>query len=181
MRADPADLNTVQGRYLSSPAPRTDVSSRPFTIVGNEGVAEVEAVGSAVNDLQVGDWTIFAKTQFGTWQSRAIADSSDLIKVPRNPQAKRPLTLAQAATAGINPSTAYRMLKDFVPLRKGDWFIQNAANSAVGLAAIQLGREWGFKSINIVRDRDDAASLKRRLGDLGATYTGGFGVSLHWH
>jgi trans-2-enoyl-CoA reductase len=66
------------------------------------------------------------------------------------------------------------MLKDFVSLKPGDWFIQNAANSAVGLAAIQLGREWGLKSINIVRDRDDFEAVKERMSKLGANHTGGF-------
>ena len=31
--------------------------------------------------------------------------------------------------ARVNTVSAYRMLKDFVKLEKGDWVIQNAANS----------------------------------------------------
>lgn len=58
------------------------------------------------------------------------------------------------------------MLSDFVPLnpeeparggesksRKKQWVIQNGANSAVGVALIQLAREWGVGTINLVRDR----------------------------
>jgi mitochondrial enoyl-[acyl-carrier protein] reductase / trans-2-enoyl-CoA reductase len=51
----------------------------------------------------------------------------------------------------INPATAWRMLHDFVSLEEGDWFIQNAANSGVGTAAIQIARELGWKSVNVVR------------------------------
>ncbi len=51
----------------------------------------------------------------------------------------------------INPITAWRMLHDFVSLGQGDWFIQNAANSAAGRAAIQIGRELGYRSVNVVR------------------------------
>jgi mitochondrial enoyl-[acyl-carrier protein] reductase / trans-2-enoyl-CoA reductase len=36
---------------------------------------------------------------------------------------------------------------------QGDAVIQNAANSGVGLAAMQLARAWGVASINIVRQR----------------------------
>lgn len=43
--------------------------------------------------------------------------------------------------------------------------MQNAANSAVGRAAVQLGRWWGLRSINIIRDR---AGLKEELRALGA-------------
>jgi hypothetical protein len=31
-------------------------------------------------------------------------------------------------------------LQDFVPLKEGDWLVQNGANSAVGLAVIQLAK-----------------------------------------
>jgi NADPH:quinone reductase-like Zn-dependent oxidoreductase len=45
--------------------------------------------------------------------------------------------------------TAYRMLRDFCEwdwMRAGEeWVIQNGANSGVGRAAIQLGREWSRK------------------------------------
>lgn len=49
---------------------------------------------------------------------------------------------AAAATLSVNPTTAYRMLRDFVPLEKGDTIIQNAANSAVGRAVIQVNRGY---------------------------------------
>lgn len=38
-----------------------------------------------------------------------------------------------AATIGVNPCTAYRLLRDFVTLREGDSVIQNGANSQVGV------------------------------------------------
>lgn len=36
------------------------------------------------------------------------------------------------ATLLATPPTAYRLLTDFVELKKGDVIVQNAANSAVG-------------------------------------------------
>jgi NADPH:quinone reductase-like Zn-dependent oxidoreductase len=79
--------------------------------------------------------------------------------------------------------------QDFVPLREGDWVVQNGANSAAGTAVIQLCKAWGLQSINvrrhrfrflwlspltsnaqIVRDRDDIDQLRSRLRDLGATH-----------
>lgn len=79
------------------------------------------------------------------------------------------------------------MLKDYVDLvdlsvktfqrdssaQGGAWFIQNGANSGVGRAAIQLGKLWGLRSINIIREREGDAdatnALKQELLDLGAT------------
>lgn len=49
-----------------------------------------------------------------------------------------------AATIAVNPGTAYRMLKDFVPVGSGDTVIQNGANSAVGQAVIQVSEYSSF-------------------------------------
>lgn len=84
---------------------------------------------------------------------------------------KEGLTAEQVATVSVNPVTAYRMLKDFTPLKEGDWFIQNGANSGVGRAAVQLGKRWGHKSICVIRKRDGAEgdALKQEMLELGAT------------
>ena len=55
------------------------------------------------------------------------------------------------------------MLRDFVSLKPGDWIIQNGANSGVGQAVIQIAREMGVHTVNIVRDREDIDALKQRL------------------
>jgi len=61
------------------------------------------------------------------------------------------------------------MLKQFVDLQPGEWFIQNGANSGVGRAAIQLGRLWGYKSINVVRKRENGMDeLEQDLKGIGA-------------
>lgn len=71
-----------------------------------------------------------------------------------------------------NPCTAYRMLHDFVALNKDDVVIQNGANSACGQNVIQLAKIFGYKSVNIIRQRPepDLENLKNHLKSLGATY-----------
>lgn len=106
---------------------------------------------------------------FGTWRTHAQAEVSQLVKLEESK--REGITAVQAGTVSINPCTAYRMLKDFTQLKEGDWFIQNGANSGVGRAAIQLGKQWGLKSINIVRsrpDKDAEGKLKRDLESIGA-------------
>lgn len=112
-----------------------------------------------------------AKTGFGTWRTHAVAPADSLIRID-----KTALTPLQAATVSVNPCSAYRLLRDHVtpPLREGDWFVQNGANSAVGRAAIQLGRLWGYRSINVIRAREGdpaaTAALADELRALGADH-----------
>jgi len=63
----------------------------------------------------------------------------------------------QAALMRANPGTAYLMLTDIISLTRGDWVIQNAANSNVGRMVIRFAREMGLHTVNIVR-RDDVVS-----------------------
>ncbi|CEQ39031.1 SPOSA6832_00513 [Sporobolomyces salmonicolor] len=160
--------NVIQGVYPSKPKVRDDLGPEPVSIMGNEGVATVEGFvedGEVEKTLKVGDK--------GTWASHANLPFTSLIPLP----ASLHLTHRQSATLAINPPTAYRMLSDFVPLNPEDpnrkkgkkqWVIQNGANSAVGQAVIQIAKEWGVGTINLVRDRPSIEALKEQLTALGA-------------
>ena len=163
---NPADINQIQGVYPSSPTFTTALGTpEPIAVGGNEGVAEVVSVGTGVRALAKGDWVIMKKPGFGTWRTHAQTTEDNLLKISD----KSGITAAQAGTVSINPCTAYRMLKDFAVMEEGHWFIQNGANSSVGRAAIQLGKLWGYKSINIIRSRPSGLmELKQELSDLGA-------------
>ena len=163
---NPADINQLQGVYPTKPTFTTSLGTPdPIAVGGNEGVAEVMSVGGNVKGIQKGDWVIQRAPGFGTWRTHAQTDASNLVPI-RNKDGISPI---QAGTVSVNPCTAYRMLKDFVPLKEGEWFIQNGANSGVGRAAIQLGKLWGYKSINIVRKREQGTEeLKKELQELGA-------------
>lgn len=165
---NPADVNTIQGTYGVKPSFSPLIGTQePAVIPGNEGVFEVVA---PAGPLTKGDWVIPAKTGFGTWRTHAVAPVDSLIRVD-----KEGLQPAQVGTVSVNPCSAYRMLRDYAQpaLREGDWFVQNGANSGVGRAAIQLGRLWGYHSINVVRARETEAetrALKDELTALGATH-----------
>ncbi|KAJ8275093.1 hypothetical protein COCON_G00097180 [Conger conger] len=153
---NPADINMVQGTYPILP---------PFPAIGgNEGVSEVVEVGSGTTSLSLGDWVIPVDAGFGTWRTEAVCDADELIRVPKD------ISLLGAATIGVNPCTAYRMLHDFVPLCPGDTVIQNGANSAVGQAVIQIAATMGVKTINVIRDRPNRWNLVEELKSMGADY-----------
>ncbi|KAF9238699.1 hypothetical protein BU15DRAFT_47489 [Melanogaster broomeanus] len=164
---NPADINVIEGVYPAKPTPSNDLSSdeHPAFVAGNEGLAEVVAVGEGIVDLKERDWVVMTKPQIGTWASGRNVDAEDVLKVPSSG-----LSEVQAATLTVNPPTAYNMLHDFVHLHEGDWVIQNGANSAVGQAVIQIAASKGLKTINFIRDREDVESVKSRLKALGATH-----------
>lgn len=168
---NPADINQIQGVYPAKPPMDTKLgTSDPSAVAGNEGVAEVVGIGSGIKSLQKGDWVIMKHTSQGTWRTHISLDENQLLKIDD----KTNLTPLQVGTVSVNPCTAYRMILDFTKwnFRGDEWFIQNGANSGVGRAAIQLGREWGMKSINVIRGRPDAEEteqMKQQLLDLGAT------------
>ncbi|XP_077006663.1 enoyl-[acyl-carrier-protein] reductase, mitochondrial isoform X4 [Tamandua tetradactyla] len=153
---NPSDINMIQGNYGLLP--------KLPAVGGNEGVGQVIAVGSSVTRMKPGDWVIPANAGLGTWQTEAVFSEESLIEIPSD------IPLQSAATLGVNPCTAYRMLMDFEQLRPGDSVIQNASNSGVGQAVIQIAAALGLRTINVVRDRPDIQRLSDRLKNLGAEH-----------
>ena len=99
----------------------------------------------------------------GTWTTHFVEFESNLVKV------RNDISVLSASTLRTNPGTAYRMLKDFVPLNSDDdYIIQNGANSAVGRAVIEIAKAMDIKTINIIRDREDVDALKTELQEMGA-------------
>ncbi|NXD14969.1 MECR protein, partial [Nothocercus nigrocapillus] len=153
---NPADINMIQGTYgLLAQLP---------AVGGNEGVGQVLGVGSRVTSVRAGDWVIPADAGLGTWRTEAVFPDEALLRVPSD------VPVLCAATLGVNPCTAYRMLADFETLRPGDSVIQNAANSGVGQAVIQIAKASGIRTINVVRARPDLPKLVERLVSLGADH-----------
>lgn len=153
---NPSDINMIQGTYAILP----DLPA----VGGNEGVAQVVEVGSQVKSLKTGDWVIPKDAGLGTWRTEAVLAENDVISLPND------IPLLSAATLGVNPCTALRMLSDFEDLKPGDSVIQNAANSGVGQAVIQIAAARGINSINVVRDRPEFTQLSDRLKAIGATH-----------
>lgn len=112
-------------------------------VAGREGVGEVDALGPGVTSVEPG-----ARVRFpdeGAWQQYACVAAGDLFVVDAS------VPVAQAAISFINPPTAYSLLNKIVDLQAGDWVVQNAGNSAVGLSVIQIAKAMGLKTISQVR------------------------------
>jgi len=156
---NPADINTIQGVYAVKP--------KLPAIPGNEGCADVLKVGSSVRDLQVGDRVIPSKSTNGTWRTHWRTHFSDFNKIDKR------LDVFSASQTIVNPSTAYRMLKDYATLKEGETVLQNGANSAVGKNVIQMAKKYKLVTVNVIRKRDNQQEqdeLVNELKQLGANH-----------
>ncbi|KAF4354606.1 hypothetical protein F8388_009597 [Cannabis sativa] len=151
---NPSDINRIEGVYPVRP--------QVPAIGGYEGVGEVYSVGSAVKCLSPGDLVIPSPPSFGTWQTYIVKDQSVWHKINKDSPVE------YAATVTVNPLTALRMLEDYVALNSGDAIVQNGATSIVGQCVIQIARDRGVHSINILRDRPGSDEAKENLKKLGA-------------
>ena len=151
---NPADINRLEGKYpIRSPLP---------AIAGNEGAGIIAQIGSDVSDLRVGQ-PVISLDRVGNWCEAYAADAGSLIPLPDD------IPLEQAAMLSVNPPTAWRMLEGFVDLKPGDWVIQNAANSGVGRAVIQIARLRGLRTVNVVRREDLIPELEAEGADVVVT------------
>ena len=147
-----ADLNMVEGTYGTQP-------SLP-AVGGNEGVGVVVSKGAGVAGVKEGDWVVPARAGLGTWRTAGVWKSEDWFSVPKDLKKEYLATLSA-------PSTALRLLTDFVALKEGDVVIQNGANGAVGTALIQIAHHKKIKTINVIRDRPTFTEMTERLKGLG--------------
>jgi trans-2-enoyl-CoA reductase len=148
---NPADLNAIEGKYPG----RREVPAVP----GFEGAGVVVEVGKDVKNLTTGALVILPHS-IGTWREAVAVKASELVTVPDG------IEPVHAAMLKINPMTAWRLLHDYVDLKRGDWVIQNAANCAAGRAVIQIAHELGYKTVNVVRRTELIDELKAEGGDV---------------
>lgn len=170
---NPAELLIMQGKYASKPP----LPAR----LGIEGAGRVLAVGEGVTGLATGD--LVMSLARANWSQQLILKVGEAIEAPAG------IDVAQLSMLKANPATAHLMLTNYVTLEPGDWVIQNAANSAVGVNLIRLARARGLKSVNVVRRESLVAPLQAvgadvvlvdgaDLGERVAAATGGAAIKL---
>lgn len=148
---NPSDLLTLTGDYGRLP---------PLPAIGgNEGVGRIAALGEGVGGLTVGQ-PVLLPIGAGTWVTHLLADARRLVPLPEGADA------LQLAMLTVNPPTASLLLSEFVPLRAGDWVIQNVANSGVGGYLVQLAKRRGIRTVNLVRREASVAAVQADGGDV---------------
>jgi NADPH:quinone reductase-like Zn-dependent oxidoreductase len=170
---NPADILLIEGNYAIKP-------ETPCAL-GIEGAGTVRAIGSDVTDLKVGDKVMsLARTN---WVQQIRDKAESFIRLPAE------VDLTQAAMLKVNVATAHLMLTTYVPLSKGDWVIQDAANSGVGVNLMRLAHADGILTVNVVRRTELIEPLMKLgadvvvvdapdLADRVAKETGGANIKL---
>ena len=147
---NPSDLHMIRGRYGYQP----ELPASP----GAEGVGVVERLGEGVETLAPGNRVMFLRT-WNLWRELIICRAEDLFPIP--------LTLSDetAAIAYTNPVTAWALTRSSHSLQEGDWLLQTAAASSVGKLVLQLAQVHKFRTINVVRRREQEKIVRSLGGD----------------
>jgi trans-2-enoyl-CoA reductase len=142
-----ADLAILSGRYGSLPQLPSPV--------GMEAVGTVTQCGDAVRNLAIGDRVVLLANN--NWAEYRRVPATTVHKVPKD------IDPLQLCMLKVNPATAQLMLQSFLDLKSGDWIAQTAPLGTVGRCVIQMARQRGLRTINIVRD----ISERQRIHDIG--------------
>ena len=144
------DLLVVQGKYQFKPTP-------PFS-PGSEVAGVVEAVGSGVKDVKVGD-RVVAMGPSGGIAEKFVTDSSRTIPLPSG---------VEFATAVCLPTaygTTLHALRDRAKLRSGETLLVLGAAGGVGLSAVQIGKRMGARVIAAASSAEKLATCKQAGAD----------------
>ena len=149
---NPSDLLTVRGQYGKQPP-------LPMT-PGFEGVGVVEAGSGLLARRVMGRRVavLNGSSQRGNWQEYVVIPARQAVPVSSS------LSDEQAASFFVNPATALVMTRYVLKVPRGAWILQTAAGSALGRMVIRLGTYYGFRTLNVVRRREQADELLRLGG-----------------
>jgi NADPH2:quinone reductase len=125
--------------------------------LGREGAGIVEAVGSGVRTLKVGDRVAYTSTVPGSY---AEARNMPADRVVRLPEA---ISDEQGAAMMLKGLTAQYLLRGTYRVKRGDPILVHAAAGGVGLILVQWAKRLGAVVIAVVGS-DSKAELVRRYG-----------------
>jgi NADPH2:quinone reductase len=124
------DIMMLTGKYLFAP-------KVPF-VPGYEVAGVVEAVGSGVSELQVGQ-RVAALTVHGAFGETLVREAHDFVAIPDA------VSDADAAAVILNFVTAYQSIHRVAKVQPGEAVLVTGAAGGVGTAALQLLRLHGAK------------------------------------
>jgi NADPH:quinone reductase-like Zn-dependent oxidoreductase len=152
---NPSDVLQIAGNYGVDAI----LPARP----GSEGVGRVKEISSGVKTLKVGQLVLLASGS--TWAEEQVGPAEGFLPLPDLGPISADV-IEQLAMSAVNPLTALLMLNSFEDIEEGQWIAQSAANSAVGGYVIQLAKQRGIKTVNIVRREGLAEGLLAKGADI---------------
>ena len=121
----------------------------PVTL-GQEAAGIVEAVGTGVTDIKVGDRVAYASPPVGAYSERRIMTADRLVPLPDAVDDKI------AAAMMLKGMTAHYLLHRSYKVQKGDTILIHAAAGGVGQIACQWAKHLGATVIGTVGSAEKA-------------------------
>ena len=122
--------------------------------LGTEAAGEVEAVGSAVSHLKVGDRVAYATGPLGACSEVHVLPAQHLVKLPDS------ISYEQAAAMMLKGLTVQYLLRQTYEVQAGQTILWHAAAGGVGLFACQWAKALGVKLIGTVSSPEKAELAK---------------------
>lgn len=168
---NPSDFNMMRGSYNDAmaklpwnrgktgaaiavdPAGERPAISLPH-VPGGDGVGIVVAAGGGfLAKRLVGKRVVVIPGRLGNWREYTTVPAKQAIAIARD------ISDEQAAMFFINPVTALALTQMVLRIPKGAWLLQTAAASQLGRMIIRLGKVYGFKTCNVVRQTKQRDAL----------------------
>ncbi len=153
-------LNRDQFKYIISGEYGQSDISYSESLIGYEGAGIVTEVGEGVDKSWIGKEVIpigaFNVKKYGTLGEEAIVPAERLIEKPKN------ISFINGTAIWVPFITAYGLISSG-NIKKGDTVLITAANSVVGMAAIEIAEKVGAIPIGTVRSEKNREKL-RKLG-----------------
>lgn len=128
-------------------------------ILGREAAGVVEAVGSRVKQLAVGQRVAYVANQPGSYSEARVLPAERLVALPDS------IDDRQAAAMMLKGLTVQALLRQTYRVRKSDTVLIHAAAGGVGLIAVQWAKHIGAKVIAIVGSEAKAELVRAQQAD----------------
>ena len=158
---NPADAFLALGQYPAKP---------PLPhILGRDGVGDVSAIGSGVDDVRIGETVGILRCDigvdvWGTLAEKVIVPAEHLIRIPPN------WSLEELAGAPLVFLTAWQALTQWndppAPPKAGSVLLVTGASGGVGIASVLLGKSMRLTVAALSR----SGEKRERLKTLGADF-----------
>ena len=123
-------------------------------ILGGEGAGVVEAVGSGVTDIKVGDRVAYGNAPIGSYCEARLVPADRLVKIPDG------ITDQQAASMMLKGLTTQYLIRSTYRVKSGETVLFHAAAGGVGLIFGQWAKHLGATAIGTVGDAEKAKLAK---------------------
>ena len=133
--------------------------------IGMEGSGVVEAIGSGVSYVNVGDRVAYAGQPLGAYSQKRVMPQDTLIQLPES------ISFEQGAAMMLQGLTVQYLLNDSYKVQAGDTILLHAAAGGVGLIAVQWLKALGARVIGTVGNQAKADLAKSFGCDETIIYT----------